>query len=153
MWTYNNISKLEFSSVVVENISFKLKLISRQTAAFSLTHYIMQTSASALPIPFGNVKVCMYYIVCNQYFNNEKYELEKYDTSLRKYEDASLKTASSLALLNFGQHAIFSAGLSIIMIMAAQEIVQGESNNFIVSIEVIDLVIAMVLKMVGPWIL
>ncbi|CAG4966532.1 unnamed protein product [Parnassius apollo] len=60
-----------------------------------------------------------------KYFNNEKYELEKYDRSLKKYEEASLKTASSLALLNFGQHAIFSAGLSIIMIMAAKEIAKG----------------------------
>ncbi|CAH2075623.1 unnamed protein product, partial [Iphiclides podalirius] len=60
-----------------------------------------------------------------KYFNNERYELEKYDQSLKKYEEASLKTASSLALLNFGQHAIFSAGLSVIMLMAAQEIVKG----------------------------
>ncbi|XP_023954594.2 iron-sulfur clusters transporter ABCB7, mitochondrial isoform X1 [Bicyclus anynana] len=60
-----------------------------------------------------------------KYFNNEAYELRKYDDSLKKYEDASLKTASSLALLNFGQHAIFSAGLSAIMILAANEIAQG----------------------------
>ncbi|XP_035459162.2 iron-sulfur clusters transporter ABCB7, mitochondrial isoform X3 [Spodoptera frugiperda] len=60
-----------------------------------------------------------------KYFNNEKYELQKYDVSLKKYEDASLKTASSLAVLNFGQHAIFSAGLSMIMIMAANQIAEG----------------------------
>uniref|UniRef100_A0A2A4JPA4 Iron-sulfur clusters transporter ABCB7, mitochondrial n=2 Tax=Heliothis virescens TaxID=7102 RepID=A0A2A4JPA4_HELVI len=60
-----------------------------------------------------------------KYFNNENYELQKYDVSLKKYEEASLKTASSLAALNFGQHAIFSAGLSMIMIMAAEEIAQG----------------------------
>ncbi|XP_075970967.1 ATP binding cassette subfamily B member 7 isoform X2 [Anticarsia gemmatalis] len=60
-----------------------------------------------------------------KYFNNEKYEVQKYDDSLKKYEFASLKTASSLALLNFGQHAIFSGGLSIIMIMAANQIAQG----------------------------
>ncbi|KAI8429299.1 hypothetical protein MSG28_007796 [Choristoneura fumiferana] len=60
-----------------------------------------------------------------KYFNNEKYELEKYDQSLKNYESASLKTASSLALLNFGQHAIFSGGLSIIMVMAANEIAKG----------------------------
>ncbi|KAL0891813.1 hypothetical protein ABMA27_015078 [Loxostege sticticalis] len=63
-----------------------------------------------------------------KYFNNEKYELQKYDDSLRKYEAASLKTASSLALLNFGQHAIFSAGLSAIMILAANEIVKGNMS-------------------------
>ncbi|XP_049866579.1 iron-sulfur clusters transporter ABCB7, mitochondrial isoform X2 [Pectinophora gossypiella] len=60
-----------------------------------------------------------------KYFNNEKYELEKYDASLKKYEEASLKTASSLALLNFGQHAIFSGGLSLIMLLAANEIAAG----------------------------
>ncbi|CAK1552737.1 unnamed protein product [Leptosia nina] len=60
-----------------------------------------------------------------KYFGNEGYELRKYDTSLQKYESASLKTASSLALLNFGQHAIFSAGLSVIMLCAATEIARG----------------------------
>lgn len=60
-----------------------------------------------------------------KYFNNEKYEAAKYDKSLQKYEVASLKTASSLAFLNAGQQAIFSAGLTGIMLLAAQEIVKG----------------------------
>ncbi|CAH1997922.1 unnamed protein product [Acanthoscelides obtectus] len=60
-----------------------------------------------------------------KYFNNEKYEAEKYDVSLKKYEDASLKTSSSLALLNFGQNAVFSAAMSAIMILASREILQG----------------------------
>ncbi|XP_018578995.1 ATP-binding cassette sub-family B member 7, mitochondrial isoform X1 [Anoplophora glabripennis] len=60
-----------------------------------------------------------------KYFNNEKFEADRYDGVLKKYEDASLKTSSSLALLNFGQNAIFSAALSGIMILAANEIVKG----------------------------
>lgn len=44
---------------------------------------------------------------------------------MKKYEDASLKTTTSLAFLNFGQNAIFSAALSGIMILAANQIVQG----------------------------
>ncbi|KAJ8939014.1 hypothetical protein NQ314_011267 [Rhamnusium bicolor] len=60
-----------------------------------------------------------------KYFNNEKFEADRYDSVLKKYEDASLKTSSSLALLNFGQNAIFSAALSAIMILAANEIVKG----------------------------
>lgn len=60
-----------------------------------------------------------------KYFNNEKYEARKYDEMLQKYEAASLKTASSLAMLNFGQNAIFSVGLSAIMLLAAQEIAKG----------------------------
>lgn len=60
-----------------------------------------------------------------KYFNNEKYEANKYDEILQKYEAASLKTSSSLAVLNFGQNAIFSAALTGIMWMAAQEIAKG----------------------------
>jgi len=38
---------------------------------------------------------------------------------------ASLKTSSSLALLNFGQNAIFSITMSAAMILAAKQIVEG----------------------------
>lgn len=61
----------------------------------------------------------------SQYFNNEKFEAERYDQSLKNYESASLKTSTSLAMLNFGQQAIFSVGLSAIMIMAADSIAAG----------------------------
>lgn len=60
-----------------------------------------------------------------KYFNNEKYEANRYDKVLQKYEDASLKTSTSLAMLNFGQNAIFSVALSAIMVLAAQEIAMG----------------------------
>uniref|UniRef100_A0A182NJA4 Iron-sulfur clusters transporter ABCB7, mitochondrial n=1 Tax=Anopheles dirus TaxID=7168 RepID=A0A182NJA4_9DIPT len=60
-----------------------------------------------------------------KYFNNEQYEANRYDQVLKKYEEASLKTSTSLALLNFGQNAIFSVALSAIMVMAANEIAQG----------------------------
>ncbi len=55
-----------------------------------------------------------------KYFNNEDYEAEEYSRSLLKYEEASLKTSQSLAMLNFGQNAIFSAALSGIMLLAAR---------------------------------
>lgn len=60
-----------------------------------------------------------------KYFNNERYEAERYDNVLKNYEGASLKTSSSLALLNFGQNTIFSVALSAIMLMAANDIVNG----------------------------
>lgn len=60
-----------------------------------------------------------------QYFNNEKYEADQYDESLKKYEAASLKTSTSLALLNFGQQAIFSVALASAMVLAANQIVKG----------------------------
>lgn len=60
-----------------------------------------------------------------KYFNNEEYEAKQYDASLVNYESASLKTSESLAMLNFGQNAIFSAALGTIMVLAAQEILAG----------------------------
>nr|KAG5693476.1 hypothetical protein BaRGS_006466 [Batillaria attramentaria] len=60
-----------------------------------------------------------------KYFNNEKYEADKYDVHLKKYEQASLKTTTSLALLNWGQNAIFSVGIAAVMVMASQNIMQG----------------------------
>lgn len=63
---------------------------------------------------------------CLQYFNNEKYEAEKYDGYLKTYEFASLKTTSTLALLNFGQSAIFSVGLTGIMLLASKGIAAGK---------------------------
>ena len=63
-----------------------------------------------------------------KYFNNEKYEAAVYDTYLKKYETASLKTSQTLAALNFGQNLICSSSLSVIMMMAAQDIMAGNMS-------------------------
>ncbi|KAK5969690.1 ABC Transporter Mitochondrial [Trichostrongylus colubriformis] len=63
-----------------------------------------------------------------KYFNNEKFEADRYDFYLKKFEHASLKTTSSLALLNFTQNAIFSAGLIGVMYLAANKIANGEAT-------------------------
>ncbi|XP_023266925.1 ATP-binding cassette sub-family B member 7, mitochondrial [Seriola lalandi dorsalis] len=60
-----------------------------------------------------------------KYFNNEKYEAERYDGFLKTYESSSLKTTSTLAMLNFGQSAIFSVGLTAIMLLASKGISAG----------------------------
>ncbi|XP_063046199.1 iron-sulfur clusters transporter ABCB7, mitochondrial [Engraulis encrasicolus] len=60
-----------------------------------------------------------------KYFNNEKYEAERYDNFLKVYESSSLKTTSTLAMLNFGQSAIFTVGLTAIMVLASQGITAG----------------------------
>ncbi|KAI3911466.1 hypothetical protein MKW98_010353 [Papaver atlanticum] len=61
-----------------------------------------------------------------KYFNNEEFEAEKYDEFLKKYEDAALKTSSSLAFLNFGQNVIFSTALSMAMVLCSHGIMRGE---------------------------
>lgn len=42
-----------------------------------------------------------------KYFNNESYEADRYESALKDFERANLKTQTSLALLSWGQNAIF----------------------------------------------
>eukprot|EP00039_Didymoeca_costata_P028619 m.21756 g.21756 ORF g.21756 m.21756 type:complete len:692 (+) comp7221_c0_seq1:62-2137(+) len=60
-----------------------------------------------------------------KYFGREQYEADNYEKSLSKYEGAALKTASSLALLNWGQNLIISGSLTAIMLLASDCIQQG----------------------------
>jgi ABC-type transport system involved in Fe-S cluster assembly fused permease/ATPase subunit len=60
-----------------------------------------------------------------KYFGNEEHEARRYDEALRRYEAASVRSETSLSVLNIGQAAIISAGMAIVMIMAAQGIVGG----------------------------
>ncbi|KAL3882272.1 hypothetical protein ACJMK2_028634 [Sinanodonta woodiana] len=60
-----------------------------------------------------------------KFFNNEEYEANKFDKYLARYEEASLKTTTSLAMLNWGQNVIFSVGLTAIMVLASQNIMSG----------------------------
>src|ERR1700712_2597044 len=60
-----------------------------------------------------------------QYFNNEKYEVGRYDAALGNYQDASIKVATSLAFLNSGQNLIFSSALTAMMYLACNGVAQG----------------------------
>jgi ATP-binding cassette, subfamily B, heavy metal transporter len=54
-----------------------------------------------------------------KYFSAEQREATRYDRSMQRYEQASVKTYTSLALLNTGQAVIFTAGLTATMMMCA----------------------------------
>jgi ATP-binding cassette subfamily B protein len=60
-----------------------------------------------------------------KYFGNEDFESRRYDEQMRKWEEASVKSQVSLALLNVGQGVIIGVGLTILMVMAAQGVVAG----------------------------
>ena len=60
-----------------------------------------------------------------KYFNNEKFEIARYDKALKRYEDASIKVATSLAFLNSGQNMIFSSALAAMMYLACNGVAAG----------------------------
>lgn len=60
-----------------------------------------------------------------KYFGNEEHETKQYAHLLKQYGNAHVKTQASLSFLNFGQNAIFSAALTTIMLMTANQIADG----------------------------
>src|SRR5690242_9171461 len=60
-----------------------------------------------------------------KYFGAEEREARRYDRSMERYEEASVRTYTSLALLNAGQAVIFTAGLTATMLMCAFAIRDG----------------------------
>ena len=60
-----------------------------------------------------------------KYFNNEKYEVGRYNAALTAYEKASIKVATSLAFLNSGQNIIFSSALTAMMYLACNGVATG----------------------------
>ncbi len=60
-----------------------------------------------------------------KYFGAEDREATRYDSAMRGYEAAALKTAYSLAFLNFGQSLLITAGLIGVMVLAAIGVQSG----------------------------
>ena len=63
-----------------------------------------------------------------KYFVAEEREAKRYDRSMERYEEASVKTYTSLAVLNAGQAAIFTTGLGFAMVMCAIGVRNGTNT-------------------------
>jgi ATP-binding cassette subfamily B protein len=61
-----------------------------------------------------------------KYFNNEEHEARRYDGSLAKVEEATVQSLKTLGVLNLGQAAIVSIGVTALMWRAASGVVAGE---------------------------
>ena len=64
-----------------------------------------------------------------KYFGAEQREAARYDRSMARYEDASVKSYTSLTVLNAGQAVIFTIGLAGAMVMCAYEIEAGTKTG------------------------
>jgi ATP-binding cassette subfamily B protein len=60
-----------------------------------------------------------------KYFVAEEREARRYDRAMARYEDASVRSYVSLAVLNAGQATIFTIGLAGAMVMCAYGIKEG----------------------------
>jgi ABC-type transport system involved in Fe-S cluster assembly fused permease/ATPase subunit len=60
-----------------------------------------------------------------KYFNNEEFEAQRYDENLERYRRASVKSQTTLSLLNTGQQLIIAAGLVAMLWRATQGVADG----------------------------
>ena len=63
-----------------------------------------------------------------KYFGAEAREAQRYDKSMARYESMSVKTYTSLTLLNAGQAVIFTVGLTAVMMMSIMGIRNGSHS-------------------------
>ena len=61
-----------------------------------------------------------------KYFGNERFEAERYDENLQRYERAAVTSESSLGLLNCVQAMVIALAVSLLMWRAAEGIVAGK---------------------------
>lgn len=60
-----------------------------------------------------------------KYFGNEKFEVSRYDEQMSKWEVSAVQNQTSLAALNAGQSTIIAIGVTLLMLLAADEVVKG----------------------------
>jgi ATP-binding cassette, subfamily B, heavy metal transporter len=61
-----------------------------------------------------------------KYFGNEQYEAHRYDHHMEHWETAAVRNQTSLALLNSVQSVIIAIGITILMLLAADQVVEGK---------------------------
>jgi ATP-binding cassette subfamily B protein len=60
-----------------------------------------------------------------KYFGNERFERERYDAAMQRWEHASVRSQTSLSALNVAQSAVIAIGVTAIMWRAAAGVIDG----------------------------
>ena len=63
-----------------------------------------------------------------KYFGNESWEAERYDEHLKNWETAAVRNQTSLAALNAGQSGIIAIGVTLLMLLASDGVVNGSMS-------------------------
>jgi ATP-binding cassette subfamily B protein len=60
-----------------------------------------------------------------KYFGNERYEVNRYDDQMQRWEVSAVRNQTSLATLNAGQSIIIAVGVTLLMLLAADGVAKG----------------------------
>lgn len=61
-----------------------------------------------------------------KYFNQEKFEIERYDNTMSRWENIAVKSFTSMTALNFVQGSVIAIGVSVILYLATQGVVDQQ---------------------------
>ncbi len=61
-----------------------------------------------------------------KYFNNEAHEIQRYEQTMGEWENAAVRSQSTMSLLNFGQGAIIAVGVTLVMFYAAESVIEKQ---------------------------
>jgi ATP-binding cassette subfamily B protein len=85
-----------------------------------------------------------------KYFNREDFEVNRYDNTMARWEDVATKSFTSMTALNFIQGAVIAVGVTVILITAAQGVVdQNLSLGDMIMIQALLLQLFMPLGSLG----
>lgn len=85
-----------------------------------------------------------------KYFNREEFEVNRYQDTMTRWEDVATKSFTSMTALNFVQGAVIAVGVTLVLIMAAQGVVdQSLSLGDMIMIQALLLQLFMPLGSLG----
>jgi len=85
-----------------------------------------------------------------KYFNQEDFEVNRYDDTMSRWEDVATKSFTSMTALNFIQGAVIAVGVTIILVLASQGVVdQNLSLGDLIMIQALLLQLFMPLGSLG----
>ncbi len=108
LFNYDYIFSLITFTTLILYVSYTITITNWRTNLRRKMNYLDSKANSGAVeslLNFENVK----------YFNNEKYEIAKYDNNLVDWQEAAIKSQSSLAVLNIGQALIVALGITFIV--------------------------------------
>jgi len=85
-----------------------------------------------------------------KYFNQEQFEVNRYDQTMTRWENVATKSFTSMTALNFVQGAVIAIGVTIVLIFASQGVVdQALSLGDLIMIQALLLQLFMPLGSLG----
>jgi ATP-binding cassette subfamily B protein len=115
-WQYDNLFAIVSALTVISYLAITLGITQwRMKYRYQMNDIESEATTKAVDslINYETVK----------YFSQEKREINRYDKTMKKWQDIAIKSFTSMTLLNFIQSSVIAVGVTVILMMAAQGVI------------------------------